>query len=152
VLAAVVLPLNSGLARSPVQPKGLTLPLAVEIALRSHPLTRAAASGREMADARLSEARAGRFPVLEFSETFLRGNNRIPSNNRFAGRRAGVARPRLARDGRSIPRDAHCRGFGARAGLCVDHDGRVARVPVQSAWGAASGSASSDFSSSIQRR
>ncbi|HSE97884.1 MAG TPA: TolC family protein [Blastocatellia bacterium] len=57
--------------------QGLTLPLAVEIALRTNPLVRATASGREMADAQLSEARAGRYPFLQLGETFTRSNNPV---------------------------------------------------------------------------
>lgn len=57
--------------------EGLTLPLAVEIALRTNPLVRATASGREIADAQLSEAQAGRFPLLQFSETFAQSNNPV---------------------------------------------------------------------------
>jgi outer membrane protein TolC len=57
--------------------EALTLPLAVEIALRTNPLTRATASGREIADARLDEARAGRFPVVQLSESLMNGNNPV---------------------------------------------------------------------------
>ena len=72
-----------GLAQSPLHgpaPGGeeaLTLALAVEIALRANPLVRATASGREMADAQMSEARAGRYPFLQISETFTRSNNPV---------------------------------------------------------------------------
>ncbi|MFN0120446.1 MAG: TolC family protein [Blastocatellia bacterium] len=57
--------------------QSLTLPLAVETALRTNPLTRATAAGREIADAQVSEARAGRFPLLQFNETLTRGNNPV---------------------------------------------------------------------------
>ncbi|MCI0490501.1 MAG: TolC family protein [Blastocatellia bacterium] len=60
----------------PVQSE-LTLPLAVDIALRTNPLVRATASGREMADAQLDEARAGRYPFLQLSETVTRSNNPV---------------------------------------------------------------------------
>ncbi len=56
---------------------GLRLPVAVEIALRGNPLVRASASGREMADAQLSEERSARLPVLQFSENFIRSNNPV---------------------------------------------------------------------------
>jgi len=56
---------------------GLTLPAAVDIALRTNPLTRATASGRELADAQLEEARAGRFPVLSFNQSAVRSNNPV---------------------------------------------------------------------------
>lgn len=58
-------------------PEGLTLPMAAEIALRTNPLVRAAASGQELAKAQLDEARAGRLPILQFSETFANSNNPV---------------------------------------------------------------------------
>lgn len=57
--------------------EALTLPLAVEIALRTNPLTRATASGREFADAQVAEARAGRLPQVQLSESFTNGNNPV---------------------------------------------------------------------------
>ena len=56
---------------------GLTLLGAIDIALRSNPLIRVTSSGRELADAQLSEARAGRFPLLQLGETFVRSNNPV---------------------------------------------------------------------------
>jgi hypothetical protein len=58
-------------------PEALTLPLAVEIALRTNPLMRATASGREIADAQAQEAKAGRFPLVQLSETWINGNNPV---------------------------------------------------------------------------
>ncbi|HEY7180087.1 MAG TPA: TolC family protein [Blastocatellia bacterium] len=58
-------------------PEPLTLPLAVEIALRANPLMRATASGRELADAQAQEAKAGRFPMIQISETWMNGNNPV---------------------------------------------------------------------------
>ena len=55
----------------------LTLPLAVEIALRTNPLTRVTASGREIADAQVQEARAGRLPQVQLSETVINSNNPV---------------------------------------------------------------------------
>ena len=55
----------------------LTLPLAVDNAFKNNPLIRMALSGREIAEAQLREARAGWFPLLQFSETFTRGNNPV---------------------------------------------------------------------------
>jgi outer membrane protein len=55
----------------------LTLSSAVEKALKNNPLIRITLSGREIADAQLREARAGWFPLLQFSETFTRGNNPV---------------------------------------------------------------------------
>jgi outer membrane protein TolC len=55
----------------------LTLPLAVEIALRTNPLTRATASGREIADAQVAGARAARLPQVQLSETVTNGNNPV---------------------------------------------------------------------------
>jgi outer membrane protein TolC len=56
---------------------GLTLPVAVEIALKTNPLVRATSSGREIADARLSEARASRWPVVQVSQNVTQGNNPV---------------------------------------------------------------------------
>jgi outer membrane protein len=56
---------------------GLTLSVAIEIALRSNPLIKVTSSGREMADAQLGEARASRFPLLQLGETFIRSNNPV---------------------------------------------------------------------------
>ena len=56
---------------------GLTLPLAVEIALQSNPLTRATAAGRAMAAAQTEEARAGRWPSVQINETLTAGNNPV---------------------------------------------------------------------------
>jgi outer membrane protein TolC len=58
-------------------PEALTLPLAVEIALRANPLMRATASGREIADAQAQEAKAGRFPLVQLNETWINGNNPV---------------------------------------------------------------------------
>ncbi len=55
----------------------LTLPLAVEIALRTNPMTKATAAGREMAGAQVQEARAGRMPTVQLSESWLNGNNPV---------------------------------------------------------------------------
>ncbi len=55
----------------------LTLPLAVEIALKTNPLIRATTYGREMADAQLAEARASKLPFAQVSETFTRSNNPV---------------------------------------------------------------------------
>jgi outer membrane protein TolC len=57
--------------------EGLTLARAVEIALRTNPLGRAAMAGRELAEAQVAEARVARFPMLQFSETFSNGNNPV---------------------------------------------------------------------------
>ncbi|HSB05541.1 MAG TPA: TolC family protein [Thermodesulfobacteriota bacterium] len=59
------------------EPETLTLSLAVDKALKNNPLIRITLSGREIADAQLREVRAGWFPLLQFSETFTRGNNPV---------------------------------------------------------------------------
>ncbi len=56
---------------------GLTLAGAMDIALRSNPLIKATSSGRELADARLGEARAGRFPLIQLGETVIGSNNPV---------------------------------------------------------------------------
>jgi outer membrane protein TolC len=57
--------------------QALTLPLAVEIALRTNPLVRAMATGREIADAQVQEAKAGRFPLVQLNQTWMNGNNPV---------------------------------------------------------------------------
>jgi outer membrane protein len=59
------------------EPEALTLSSAVERALKNNPLIRITLSGRQIADAQLREARAGWFPLLQFNETFTRGNNPV---------------------------------------------------------------------------
>lgn len=59
------------------QGEALTLPLAIDLALKTNPLTRATAAGRELADAQIVEARAGRLPQVQLSETFMNGNNPV---------------------------------------------------------------------------
>jgi outer membrane protein len=58
-------------------PDALTLAQAVDIALQTNPLTKATRAGRELADGQLEEARAGRFPVVGFNQTTIRGNNPV---------------------------------------------------------------------------
>ena len=55
----------------------MTLSQAVEFALARHPLTEVTAAGRRLAAAQLQEARAGRKPVLQASETFTNSNNPV---------------------------------------------------------------------------
>jgi outer membrane protein len=55
----------------------LTLNAAVEVALGANPLTRATASGRQIADAQLAEARAGRLPLVQVNQTLTHGNNPV---------------------------------------------------------------------------
>jgi outer membrane protein TolC len=55
----------------------LTLPLAVEIALRTNPLMRATAAGQQIAEAKSQEAKAGRYPLLQFNQNITRSNNPV---------------------------------------------------------------------------
>ena len=57
--------------------KSLSLEQAVDLALRRNPLTQSAATGRKIANASAEEALAGRWPLLQFSETFTRSNNPV---------------------------------------------------------------------------
>lgn len=66
-----------GLSSFQTASDGLTLPVAIEIALRSNPMIRVTNSGREMADAQLGEARASRFPLLQLGESVFAGNNPV---------------------------------------------------------------------------
>lgn len=56
---------------------GLTLPLAIEIALRTNPLVQATNNGRALTDAQLQEATAARLPQLQITENFTYGNNPV---------------------------------------------------------------------------
>ena len=67
----------SSAGQSPPAEGGLTLTTAAEIALRHNPLLQATSSAEEIAAAQLSEARAGRWPLLQFNETFTNGNNPV---------------------------------------------------------------------------
>jgi len=57
--------------------EALTLSEAVEIALAKNPLTRVAAAGRQVANAQLKAARAGRLPLLQASESVTTSNNPV---------------------------------------------------------------------------
>jgi outer membrane protein len=56
---------------------GLTLPGAIEIALRSNPLINVTSASRELADAQLGEARASRYPLLQLGQSFATSNNPV---------------------------------------------------------------------------
>lgn len=56
---------------------GLTLAQAVAMALRQNPAARATETGKRIAEAQLKEARAARWPLLQFTETFTRSNNPV---------------------------------------------------------------------------
>ena len=78
VLLLVIAGLAGGVRGQDVQGgEGLTLPLAVELALRSHPLVRVAGAGREMARGQEMEARGGRWPTVQLNETVVNGNNPV---------------------------------------------------------------------------
>jgi outer membrane protein TolC len=55
----------------------LTLAQAVEIALERNPSMAISGAGRKLAAAQLQEARAGRLPLLQVTETFTRSNNPV---------------------------------------------------------------------------
>lgn len=59
------------------QAEALTLPQAVEIALRTNPLVRETGFGRDLAEAQLGEARSGRLPFVQLGESITRGNNPV---------------------------------------------------------------------------
>lgn len=78
-LCLVFLIISPSLAQqeSGAQPQLLTLSQAVDVALHTNPLTRTTVAGRELADSQLREARAGRWPLLQASETFTTSNNPV---------------------------------------------------------------------------
>lgn len=57
--------------------EALTLSEALEIALAKNPLTRVASAGRQIANAQLKAARAGRLPLLQASESVTTSNNPV---------------------------------------------------------------------------
>jgi outer membrane protein len=76
--APFFLSVHSQSVAPPLSPASeLTLPQAMELALRTHPSMKVAAAGRQLADAQLQGARAGRLPLLQATETFTRSNNPV---------------------------------------------------------------------------
>ena len=61
----------------PAREEGLTLPMAVQLALQNSPRVKATLSGREMMDAQVRESKARIWPLLQFSETFTRSTNPV---------------------------------------------------------------------------
>lgn len=55
----------------------LTLQQAADLALQNNPLIKVILSGQDIADAQHREAWAGQLPLLQFNETFSRGNNPV---------------------------------------------------------------------------
>jgi outer membrane protein TolC len=86
-ISAAVLTLFFGVLAAAQQ---LTLDEAVRLAMETHPSLRAADSGIEVAADRVRQAKAGRLPQLQFTETFARSNNPVFAfgslleQNRFA--------------------------------------------------------------------
>jgi outer membrane protein len=68
---------SAALAQQDAPAGALTLSRAVEIALHRNPATEATAAGRTFAEAQLQEARSGRKPLLQASETFTNSNNPV---------------------------------------------------------------------------
>lgn len=58
-------------------PRPLSLAAAVDEALASRPALRAAAAGQAVADARIAEARSGRYPRVVAGERLTNGNNPV---------------------------------------------------------------------------
>lgn len=80
-IAAALLALIFGADRSPAQAgstaQGLTLSHAVEVALKNNPELKAAGANEEAVHQGIRLAEASRYPHLEFSEGFTRGNNPV---------------------------------------------------------------------------
>lgn len=66
-----------GQQASSLRSEELSLSRAVDIALRTNPATRVTAANRDMANAQIREARAGRRPLLQANETFTTSNNPV---------------------------------------------------------------------------
>ena len=69
--------MSGALGQTPAAPQSLTLPQAVELALKNNPTVQAAAAYTEAVEQGIAVARARRFPRLDFSEGFRRGNNPV---------------------------------------------------------------------------
>jgi outer membrane protein len=76
-LLLLLVPFGETLVHGQASGQGLGLEQAVDTALRNNPAIVAAESGRLLASATLSEARSGRLPALQFSETFTNSNNPV---------------------------------------------------------------------------
>jgi outer membrane protein len=74
VILAVLLGCVAAMAQTP-QP--LTLPQAVEMALKQNPALRAAEDQAGVSRARVGQARAGWFPQLDVNQSFTRGDNPV---------------------------------------------------------------------------
>lgn len=71
---------QSALAQSPISSsnaENLTLPMAVEIALQSNPLTRVTAAGQDIAAAQMLQARAMRMPLIQLNQTLINSNSPV---------------------------------------------------------------------------
>ncbi len=72
----VVAPAVAGAQAVPPSQK-LTLPAAVELALKNNPTVQAADAYAEAVRHGIAVAKADRYPQLDFSESFMRGNNPV---------------------------------------------------------------------------
>jgi len=75
-LVAIVLSAASLSAQAPV-PQELSLEKAVRVALEKNPTVKASVYYERAVHEGIAEARAARFPRLDFSEGFTRGNNPV---------------------------------------------------------------------------
>ena len=66
-----------GPAAVQVSPEGLTIQAAVQEALRANPLIGAAMAGERVAEARVSESKAGRLPFLQLEQKFMHSDNPV---------------------------------------------------------------------------
>jgi len=64
-------------AQSPAAPREITLPQAVEVALKNNPAIQAADSYADAVRHAVEGAKSGYFPRLDFSEGFVRSNNPV---------------------------------------------------------------------------
>ena len=78
-LTLVILAVAPGIARAQAAPPSqkLTLPDAVELALKNNPTLQAADAYAEAVRHGIAVAKADRYPHLDFSESFMRGNNPV---------------------------------------------------------------------------
>ncbi len=61
----------------PTSDNSLTLPIAVDIALQSNPLTRTTLAAQDIAAAQMLQARAMRMPLIQLNQTLINSNNPV---------------------------------------------------------------------------
>jgi outer membrane protein len=125
-------------SQSQTQPAGerLTLPQAVDLALKNNPAVKAADAYAEAVQRAVSEAKAGYYPRIDFSEGFTRSNNPVfVFSSLLTQRRFGPQNFDIGTLNFPLPLDNFQTLFAARAALYdagqTAHRVRDARLEAQ---------------------